>query len=123
MTNFHASIRLPAMNDSTTSRDTLSRLIDQRIADIDLGLIDADMPELLRLKAALDADRPTGEMVMQVIFNAFSFLHQKYPMDDDAAFQHIMDFLQAFHASMQHDFLSTVKTHKEGMAMTVDDDG
>jgi hypothetical protein len=108
------------MNDTNTSQATLLRLIEQRIKDIDDGLTDADTAEILRLKAALDADRPTGDMVMQVIFNAFAFLHKDYHLKNDADFQVIMDFLQAFHGAIQQDFLSKVKTHKEGLAMELD---
>lgn len=109
------------MNDSTQSRTTLLRLIDQCIADIDTGLLDADLSDLLRIKAALDADRPTGDMVMQVIFNAFTFLHKEFSLQTEDEFAVIMHFLESFYKYTQESLLEKSSTYKEGLAMEIGD--
>jgi len=82
-------------------------------------LTSRDITEVFKIQTAINADRPTGDMVMTVIFNAFTFLHKDYPLQSDEEFQHIMTFLEAFHHHTQTDFLSKVSTQKDGLAMQV----
>jgi len=109
-----------SMAEETTPQNIIQSWLTERLNDIQMGIgPDPDTTEILRIKAALDADRPTGDMVMTVIFNAFTFLHKDYPLQSDEEFQHIMAFLEAFHKATQTDFLNKVSTQKDGLAMQV----
>lgn len=104
---------------TTKHQRLITTLLTQYLDDMNEGRLKRDVNDILRIKAALDADRPTGDMVMTVIFNAFTFLHKDYPLQSDEEFQHIMTFLEAFHHHTQTDFLNKVSTQKDGLAMQV----
>jgi hypothetical protein len=80
-----------------------------------------NISEILRIKSALDGDRPTADLIQHTILNAIEFLHKDYNLSSDDQFQTILDFLKCYHATVQQELLSKSSTYKEGMTLNIID--
>lgn len=103
------------MNEKPTN--LITNLLTRRLSDMDTADVPADINEVLRIKAALDADRPTADFILTTIFNELSFLHKEFPLENDEEFAVILRFLTAFHEHTQKELLSKAGTHKDGLTM------
>jgi len=100
----------------------VEKLFIERLEHLDLQstpLSSQECSEVLRIKAALDADKPLIEIISSTIFNAIHFLHHDYDIENDEQFTTILSFLEAFHDHTREDLMSKSSTYKQGMAMDV----
>jgi len=106
-----------------TSQELIENLLQARLDTLDLQVEqtgEVDLNEVLRIKDALDADRPTADMVMQVVFNAFDFLHRTYELESDDDFKAILAFLETFYGHVKTGMMEKASTLKEGLKMERD---
>lgn len=98
----------------------MQKILNERLDDMANGLKHPDINEVLRIKAALDADRPTADLVMTVIFNQMAFLNNGgYEVKSLEENQSIMAFLESFRQYTQHEFLGKASTYRDGLNMGV----
>ena len=98
--------------------DRLRNIFSQLIADHESGYAPLSLPQLLQLKAAFDADRPSAYMVLTTLTNQMTFASDGY--DGDAAnLPIILDFLAQFQRRVAEDLLATERRIPEGLKMAV----
>lgn len=103
--------------EKQTTNDLISGLLIEHLEDIKSGIEKYDTTEVLKIKNALDTDRPTADFILTTIFNAISFLHNEFSPQSEEEFNLIMNFLERFYQYTQQELLGVIGTYKEGLAM------
>lgn len=104
---------------NTDQNDTITALITQQLEKIDQGIVPYDTNEVLKIKAALDANKPTADFILQTIHNELRFLAYVYEAQDDTEFQSIKKFIESFQEFVKTELLSTSGTFTEGLKMQI----
>jgi hypothetical protein len=105
------------MNTQQSPQSLITALLTKHLQDIDTGDKPNDLNTVLKIKSALDADRPTVDLILTTILNEYTFLNKEYGAQSDEEFQAIMKFLGSFYQHVQKEFLGKVATYKAGVSM------
>lgn len=96
--------------------DRVTNAVSQLFNDHESGFAPLSFEQLLRLKAALDADRPSVFIIMTVLANELTFLNHAYS-GDPTNIPIISDFLAQFQQSAAQDLLSKEPSIRDGLAL------
>lgn len=100
----------------TSLHDRVTNAVNQLFNDHESGFSPLSFEQLLRLKAAIDADRPSAFIIMTVLANALNFLNHQYSGEPANLFI-ISDFLAQFQQSVAADLLSKEPSIRDGLAL------
>lgn len=91
-------------------------ILEQMLDDHESGFAPLSLEQLLRLKATLDADRPSVFIIMTVLANALDYLNHRYS-GEPVNLPIISDFLAQFQQSAAQDLLSKEPSIRDGLAL------
>lgn len=98
--------------------DLSTSLLKKRLREYEQGLRTVNIRDIITIRTALLAERPTVDHYLTVIINEFDFLYGEFALLEGEKQETIMRFLNEFRKVMQRELLGTSRTYNDGILMS-----
>lgn len=104
------------MDDPRVGSEIAAHLLTQTLQDCEQGRKSLSVQTILKIKGALDGDRPPLLWQLETISQAWDFLQNRFAVEEEQDFQCIAAFLHGFQQDLISRQCATMRTYKDGKA-------